>query len=437
MENTRREVVQAGLKLLGAGAVLAACAPAQRGTAAVPSGAESSRAVTLAFYIRGNDKPEDIDAMLADFRAQYPRWTVNATPGMNDDKLATMVAAGETMDVLAWYQTARMVNLAMNLFSSLDELVKRDKWDLNQYSQFQLELTCKFNGKLYALPYAYGGDAPFGLVYNRGLFKQAGVPEPPATYANAWTWDQFAEAARKLTVRQGASQVQVGLAGYGHYVNTIPLIWDVRWLQDDYKTVTCDSPGMIDAYQKYLDLVLRDRVSSSSPGADLGSGNAFYNGKAAMTTACCSAPAFTSQIPEGIDWGFAPLPKGKVATPDVQPTIAGLPNLGKEREAAWVLLKYLLEGSRLANLQKRQPPIPKDVEAWVNANYGNNPNARAQLLVEGTKIARAIDPIRFHPRYNEMNQSVITPAWTEMINGRETAAQALKRIQPQLQAMAS
>jgi ABC-type glycerol-3-phosphate transport system substrate-binding protein len=156
-----------------------------------------------------------------------------------------------------------------------------------------------------------------------------------------------------------------------------------------------------------------------------------------MTTACCSAPGFTSQIPEGLDWGFAPLPKGKVATPDVQPTIAGLPALGKEREAGWTLLKYLLEGSRMASLQKRQPPIPKDVETWVRANYGSTPNARAQLLVEGTKIARAVDPIRFHPRYNEMNKDVIAPAWTEMIAGRETASQALKRIKPQLQAMAA
>lgn len=434
---TRRGVVREGLGLIGAGAmgaVGAACAPGQSGQPAGASGAE--RAATINFFIRGNDKPEDIDTMLTEFRAKYPKWTVNATAGMNDDKLATMVAAGEHMDVLAWYQTARMVTQAMNLFAGLDELVKRDKWDLNQYSQFQLDLTGKFNGKLYALPYAYGGDAPFGLVYNRGLFRQAGVPEPPATYANAWTWDQFSEAARKLTVRQGGSQVQVGLSGYGHSVNTIPLVWDVRWLQDDYKTITCDAPGMIDAYQKYLDLVLRDRASSASPGGELGSGNAFYNGKSAMTTACCSAPNFTSQIPEGLEWGFAPLPKGKVATPDVQPTIAGLPALGKEREAGWTLLKYILEDSRMAGLQKRQPAIPKDVETWVRATYGSMPNARAQLLVEGTKIARGVDPIRFHPRYNEMNKDVIAPTWTEMINGRETATQALRRIKPQLQAMA-
>gem|GEM_PF-6956248 len=32
MENTRREVVQAGLKLLGTGIILAACAPAQNTT---------------------------------------------------------------------------------------------------------------------------------------------------------------------------------------------------------------------------------------------------------------------------------------------------------------------------------------------------------------------------------------------------------------------
>jgi hypothetical protein len=89
----------------------------------------------------------------------------------------------------------------------------------------------------------------------------------------------------------------------------------------------------------------------------------------------------------------------------------------------------------MANLQKRQPPIPRDMQAWVQANYQDKPHVRPQVIVAGTKLARAIDPIRFHPRYNEMSSTVIAPAWTEMINGRETASQALQRIKAPLQAL--
>lgn len=435
--HSRRQALRLYLGVVTAGvsAGLAACAPGQQPALKDGGGDATSRPANAFWYSRGNDKPEEIDQMLTEWRAAHPNWNLTVTPGMNDDKVATMVAAGEQMDVLTWYQTARMVNQSMNLFASLDDYVKRDRWDTSQYSQSQLELTGKVSGKLYALPYAYGGDAPFGFVYNRGLFREAGVPEPVADWNNTWTWDQFTDGARKLTRRSGSGQTQAAVSGFGHYVNTIPLLWEARWLADDYKTIQCDSPAMIDAYQKYLDLVLRDRASSASPGADLGSGNAFHNAKAAITTACCSAPNFTQQIPEGIDWAFAPLPKGKISTPDVQPTIAGLPSLGKEREVGWSLLQFLLDKSRLANLQKRQPAVPKDVETWVEASYNDRPGVRTQVIVDGTKIARAIDPIRFHPRYNEMNKDIIMPAWQEMINGEQTAVQVLRRIKPQLQAM--
>jgi len=38
------------------------------------------------------------------------------------------------------------------------------------------------------------------LFYNRALFDQAGVPYPPSDPQQAWTWDEFVEAAKKLTV---------------------------------------------------------------------------------------------------------------------------------------------------------------------------------------------------------------------------------------------
>jgi multiple sugar transport system substrate-binding protein len=434
MAGRRRTVITYGLGLVAAGAAAAVgCAPP--GGTNAPAASSDAKPRTINWFSRDAAKPEDVDPMLADFRAAHPTWTVSVTPSISDEKLATLAAAGEVMDVLNWYQTARAVNESMNLFSSLEDVVKRDKWDLTQYNQDQLGLTCKIDGRLYALIYAYGGNAPFGFAYNRRLFREAGVPEPAADWGASWTWDQFADACRRLTKRTDGRQTQVGLGDYGHRTNTIPQPWDVRWLSEDYATIQCDSPGMIDAYQKYLDIVLRDRAAVASPNSDLGSGNSFYNGKTAMTTACCSAPTFTTAISAGIDWGFAPLPKGKYATPDVAPTIAGLPTLGKERDVGWTLLRYLLENARLATMQKRQPPTPKDVATWVQATYKDQPTVRAQVIVDGVKIAKAADRIRYHARTSQMETEIIAPAWTAMLAGSETAVQALRRIKPPLQAI--
>jgi multiple sugar transport system substrate-binding protein len=37
------------------------------------------------------------------------------------------------------------------------------------------------------------------LYYNKELFRQAGVTPPPDSAANPWTWQQFVDAAKKLT----------------------------------------------------------------------------------------------------------------------------------------------------------------------------------------------------------------------------------------------
>ena len=406
---------------------------------AAPAASGGGQKANVYWFSRDAPKKEAQDALIKPWQDAHPNWVLTVDTGINDDKLATLVAAGQQIDVITWYQTARMVNLSLNLFIPLDSYVARDHFDTTQYSQPVLEMVGKVDGKLYAIPYAYGGDAPFGMVYNRNIFQAAGVAEPPQTWDAAWSWDQFTQAVVKLTKREGDTQSQVGLASYGFYVNTIPLIWKpASWLQDDYKTITCDSPEMISAYQKYLDVVLKDRASSSSPGADLGKGDPFYGGKAAITAPCCSALNYAKSMPPSIEWALAPMPKGTVTTPDVQAVIGGLGVLGKERDAGWSLLQYLLQESRFANAVNRQPAVPADVATWVDANFKDWPDANAKnIIVGGTRIALPIDPIRFHPKYNEMSKSIIAPAWDSMSKGKETAEQALKRIKEPLQTMAN
>ena len=87
---------------------------------------------------------------------------------------------------------------------------------------------------------------------------------------------------RRLTKSAGSELTQVGLAGFGYWVHTPIMQWGARWLTPDYKTVVCDSQQTIDAYTKFDDLLFKDRVAAQSPGANLGAGNAFLTGKAAV-----------------------------------------------------------------------------------------------------------------------------------------------------------
>ena len=40
------------------------------------------------------------------------------------------------------------------------------------------------------------------LYYNKDLFDKAGPPYPPSNPEEAWTWDEFLEIAKQLTIEE-------------------------------------------------------------------------------------------------------------------------------------------------------------------------------------------------------------------------------------------
>jgi multiple sugar transport system substrate-binding protein len=417
----------------GAGAsLLAACGAPE----AKPSNAGklSEGPVIIQFVTRSGKTEDEINGMLTDWYAAHPNWKVQITRGVDQTKLNTFAAADEKMDVLGWFQAARTVILLLNILRPIDDYVKKDKYPVQQFSAKEVDLVGRYDGKLYALPYAYGGNAT-ALFYNRSLLREAGVAEPPADWNHAWSWDQFREVLRKLTKRSGSSITQVGLTGIGDPITSLCVLSDAQWISDDYKKAMADKPETIETFQRYADLILKDGVMQNSPGADLGSGNAFLNGKAALHTICCGPLAFTRQLePTGIDWAFAPMPKMKYTSLDFQSVVLMLPRSGQNPDHGWELTKYLIEGSRFGNLEERMPAVLEDAPIWTRENYKDKPNVRAQVLADGVKVARPVDKIKYHPATQEMYDTV-QPALRDIWAGKETVRATFGTLQQQLQAI--
>src|SRR5918995_2174057 len=188
-----------GLGLLGA-----ACAPGDQGAQSQGKGALSDAPVTLQFVTRSGKTEDEINGILGDWYAAHPSWKVQVTRGVDQTKLNALAAADEKMDVLGWFQAARTVILLLNNLRPIDDYVRRDRYNVQQFSPKEVDLVGRHEGKLWALPYAYGGNAT-ALFYNRNLFREAGLPEPPTDWSQAWTWEPFRETLRKLTRRSGSS----------------------------------------------------------------------------------------------------------------------------------------------------------------------------------------------------------------------------------------
>jgi ABC-type glycerol-3-phosphate transport system substrate-binding protein len=376
------------------------------------------------------------DKLLAEYKTIRPNVTVeqfDASGGIapSIEKIAAGLAAGLAIDFINGHLAARQLIESIDAVQPIDDLVRRDKFDLNRYNKDALESTGRYDGKLYTVPYAYGGDVA-AVAYNKSMFRQAGVPEPAGDWSKPWTFEEFREAMRRTTKADGS---QVGLASIGFWVHTFPMQWNARWLTNDYKTITSDSPQLIDAFTKLTDLIFKDRVTGLSPGVSTGSGdNAFLQGKAAVALPCCYASRFArSTKGTGVDFGFITMPKGTHSSLDVSPVVMGLAKASKQRNEAWDFLKFNDDTSRLAAVEERIPGVLPDMTPWVKQNFAEFPDSKADMLVEGMKRALPLEPLRYHPQWQKMSTDVLEPAWKEVMDQKRTVADMLKGVKPLLQ----
>jgi len=396
---SRRHVLRLSGGVGAASLVAAACgAP---GTQERPDAGGGTKPVTLLWAVRGGT-PELREPLLQEYKTLRPSVTVeqfDASGGIapSIEKIAAGLAAGIALDFINGHLASRQLIESIDAVQAIDDLVKRDKLDLTKYNKEALEATGRYDGRLYTVPYAYGGDVA-AVAYNKALFRQAGAAEPGSDWNKPWTWDEFRDAMRRTTKPDGS---QVGLASIGFWLHTFPMQWGARWITADFKTITSDSPAMIDAFTKLSDLLFKDRVTGVSPGATSGSGDkAFLEGKAAVALPCCYASRFArSTKGTGVDWAFTTMPRGTVSSLDVSPVVMGLAKVSKQRSEAWDLMKFMDDKSRLAAAEERIPAVLPDMTPWVKQNFAEFPDSKAEMLVEGMKTAKALEPLRYHAQW--------------------------------------
>ena len=95
------------------------------------------------------------------------------------------------------------------------------------------------DGKLYGLP---NGTQTMVMYYNKKMFDDAGIAYPK----DGWTWDEFSDAAKKLTKADGS------VYGYGlssSYFQLTPW-WstnDAYPTTDDYSAPALNSKNMVES----------------------------------------------------------------------------------------------------------------------------------------------------------------------------------------------
>jgi ABC-type glycerol-3-phosphate transport system substrate-binding protein len=437
---TRRRILTYGGVLLSGGA-LAAC----EGRASTPAAdgklALSTAPVTVVPFLSGIT-----DAMRADWDAQVvnvykqrrPNVTVDLVPQIGPtvervQKMTALVAGGSPLDLGDGPLGVRAMVAQSLADPALDALMKRDKYDTKKFNQAHFEAGAVLDGKTWAIPYRYGGNA-MCLACNVTLFKEAGVALPPADVASPWTWDEFVTALTRLTRRSGGDVSQFGLAGHAWIVGTWPPLWKSDWISPDLKTITCDTKEMQDCYTKLGELFTRHHVVPQPGEAArlFGTANLFNTGKAAILLFPPTGWRLYG-VGAQVDYAFAPMPKVVQSLPDMGTGGISLYAGSKVTGDAWDFLKFLVEDSRYAKLIGLLPAVVPDIEPWAKDQLKNVPSADTKALMgiigragEGnSKIAQ-------HAKYADMT-NVMNPLLDDFMAGTIAPIQMLQTLKPQLQ----
>jgi len=437
---TRRAV------MVPASGALIACAQIG-GASPTGSPAQSKTPVTIEYMTALNARQEGNarELLIEPFEKAHAPHRVTLVPRESGfTKLATAVAAGTSPDVVWVFGPEVYLG---KLVEDITSLVKRDRYNTGVFPKAPFEASATWKGKIFGLPNQSGGNWPV-LPYNRDIFRQAGVPEPPAKWGDAkWTAEAWLDALQK-TSRKGpeGKQVSIGLNAppAGFFTQDWPGLWNAAWLSDDYKTVVCDSPSMIEATEYLVSLVTRHKVAATANEMRdlLGSNNArdnFTGGKLGMRqTAGGGTFAIAQAVQEqNLNLAFAPLPVFKKLGAAQNVDSNAIPMGAKNKEVGWSYIRWAADTPNWAISRGNAPAREEHFEAWVKALYPGDlaTKMRVDVYRESLKYAGKLDPLGALPSYRQISDEIINPALTRMYAGQASVAQTLREIKGPIQAL--
>ena len=183
---------------------------------------------------------------------------------------------------------------------------------MNHYSKYTAYGRTKYyDGKIYSIP---NGAGTYGLIYNKDMFKAAGIVDEKGEPTPPETLDELRDYAKRLT---NESKKEYGIIFPGKFGS---------WYGDDVMKMASASCGFVDGYNPKTGeydfsaqgAVMKTLVGikedgSCYPGVE-GLDNdparaRFAAGGVAMKTAgSYDYGVLTDQFPATIDWGVAPFP---------------------------------------------------------------------------------------------------------------------------------
>ncbi|MDF2921586.1 MAG: hypothetical protein K0R57_500 [Paenibacillaceae bacterium] len=370
---------------------------------------------TLKFYHWYNEETGNWKKVIAAFEAKYPDIKVESLPLVDNvnateylKKLDLLTASGESMDVIMFHDAGEYSKRAkVGLLEPLDPYLS--KAGLKMQDEYYTDT--RVDGSYYGLPAKYVLNM---MLLNKTQLDAAGLPVP-----KDWTWEDFAEYAKKLTNGEGASK------HYGAYLRDqyYHYTFMTSSLGEENYIVKGDGSSNADLPQIRQSLELRNRMENidktSVPLADtlsqkLNYRQQFFSGAASML------PGGTWLITE---WGqfvpdfqivWAPNPKLSKSDTSVYTQsggdVIGVAKNSKNKEAAFTFIRWFTteglveQGVALPGWKKSD--LNKVLDTLVNSS--KKPEAIDRESLKSTLEVSVGSKLIIPPAYGSEAEKVVT-----------------------------
>lgn len=369
------------LSLAGCGSAAPAAAPAEEAAPAAEAEAapaeekaeeapvmEGSKEGELTVTIWDEGQRPGLQQIVDEWSAQSGVKATIQVVGWNDywTLLEAGATGGELPDVFWMHSNVAQMYMENDMLLDLtDKIAASDKIDLNNYYEGIVKLYSS-NGKQYAVPKDIDTIA---LWYNKTIFDEMGVAYPDDT----WTWNDFADAAAKLTNDDHwGYAIQPGNNQEGYY-NTIYSMGGYV-ISDDKKKSGFDDPNTVKAMELITGMIAAgscpdlNTVSETAPNELLSAGKVAMSINGSWMLAGYRDNEYTAANCDVAVLPFTNDPSDRVSIYNGLGWAASAN--GKNTDAAWSLIEFL--GSKESQIKQAELGVTMAAykgcsDAWVNS----------------------------------------------------------------------
>lgn len=356
--------------------------------------------------------------------------TIQPAPNADyDTKLLTIMSSGATPDAIRINDDYVLGYSQNDALLDLNKYIKQDGLKESDYFEHPFTFPIQQDGKHTAWA---SGTQPNMVFYNVDAFKEAGLDLPPTSWTDdGWKWDDFLNAAKKLTI----PGERWGVLVFDDTSSETTFTVNNGIYSKDGKRFTLADEGSVEGIQWLADLSLKHKVQP--PWEEIQAGDAnpdfslaqFAQGKVAMMTRNFGAAAYMRQNVKDFTWDLAPIP-GNLGQKTISTLIVwAIPAKAKNPDAAWKLLRSFTDPAGAKALAEQRDLVPANKQAAELLEAKGGTPEHLALVIEATE--NGVNE-NFNPHIQQA-RALYRPELDLIYTGQKTAKAALEGVKPRVE----